>query len=90
MYLAVGVLFGLVTNRHDYMCGPATPSGDDVHVGAVNDVLVEAPFGCRPDLASGERISWIATTTPAWLPLVIRNVARGEGIAIGHIVLGGH
>jgi hypothetical protein len=50
--------------------------------------LVEAPFGCRPDLESGEKISWIAITTPAWLPLVIRNVVRGDGIAIGNVILG--
>ncbi|HKY58026.1 MAG TPA: hypothetical protein VJL80_08325 [Aeromicrobium sp.] len=87
LYLAGGVLFGLVTDRRHYMCLPATPSGW-THFGVPDGTLVEAPFGCRPDLESGEKISWIAITTPAWLPLVIRNVVRGDGIAIGNVILG--
>jgi len=89
-YLALGVVFGLVTDRHNYMC-PGPRDGETLEGVALPDdrTLVEAPSrSCLPVINAGERVRWVAVTTPAWLPLVIRNVVRSEPIQIGGVCLG--
>lgn len=91
-YLAFGVVFGLVTDREIYMC-PGMGPRDGEHLSGVplrdNVVTVaEVPRNCFPIISKADRLQWVATTAPGWLPLVIRNAVRGESIQIGNVILG--
>lgn len=88
LYLAVGVAFGFSTDREWYMC----PSYADGHYAALPDdgiTLVEVDRVCVPISSPTDRLQWVATTAPAWFPLVVRNVVRGDGVPIGSLVLAG-
>ena len=87
LYLALGVVFGLVTDRQNYTC--PGPRDGDVGLEMNNIVLVEVDPICFPIISTADRLQWVAITTPAWLPLVVRNVVRGDGVPIGSITLSG-
>lgn len=90
LYLALGVVFGLVTDRQNYTC-PGLMDGHD-WVGAEfpddNITLVEVDRSCFPIISTTDRLRWVATTAPGWLPLVIRNLVQGGPIQLGNIYLG--
>ena len=89
LYLACGFVFGLLTHRGSYMC-PGQAEMHEYEPAAIApedfDLAEDAPI-CDPR-ALTYRLPWVAIATPAWLPLVVRNVARSDGIEIGNITLG--
>jgi hypothetical protein len=89
LYLALGVVFGLVTDRENYMCPALNHGGGDYS--ALPDegiTLVEMEPICFPISSTADRLQWVATTAPGWLALVIRNLVQGGPIQIGNIYLG--
>ncbi len=71
----------LATKRGDNAFLAFGPAEDD-------DMLREASPICFPIVSTADRVQWVAITTPAWLPLVVRNIVRGDGVPIGNVILG--
>ena len=87
VYLALGVVFGLVTDRESYIC-PRLPDGEYVALPDNDITLVEVNPGCFPISSTADRLQWVATAAPGWLPLVVRNVVQGAPVQVGDIYLG--
>lgn len=78
LYLACGLVFGLVTDQPEYMCQARAGEHGVVYIGAVNDVP-DIPWRCLPTISVTDRLVWVAVATPGWLPLVIRDAINAPG-----------
>lgn len=72
----------MVTDRQKYGCRYALkPAGT---YAASNETKFEeatsAEVDCLPIIGAADRLVWVATTTPAWLPLLIHNVADSRTV----------